>query len=86
MVAKFLNDSTPKTSLQKKIRTVSNFIDCQIQFHLICQMLVKFSGVESERTLSKVRDRQRKYVPVFFFFTFSIKRVLEIRKFHVAET
>ena len=67
MVAKFLNDSKPKTSLKKKIRTVSNFIDCQIQFHLICQMLAKFSGVESESTVPKVRDRQRKYVSVFFF-------------------
>ena len=36
-------------SLKKKkgIRTVSNFISL-IQFHLICQMLVKFSGVEWE--------------------------------------
>ena len=32
---------------KKGIRTVSNFISL-IQFHLICQMLVKFSGVESE--------------------------------------
>ena len=37
-----------KHSLKKKwIRTVSNFISL-IQFHLICQMLVKFSRVESE--------------------------------------
>ena len=43
MVAKFLDDNKPKTSLIKRIRTVSNFDDL-IQFHLICQMMAKFSG------------------------------------------
>ena len=38
-----------KTSLQP----VSNFI-VLIQFYLICRMLVKFSGVVSERTIFKV--------------------------------
>ena len=62
MVAKFLDDNKPKTSLIKRIRTVSNFDDF-IQFHLICQMMAKFSGhkiedpllsgVKSERTVSK---------------------------------
>ena len=47
-------------------------------------MLAKFSGVESERTVPKVRERKRKYVCVVF--TFFIKRVHEVRKFHVAET
>ena len=48
MVAHFLDDNTTKTSLKKLfIRTVSYFIDL-IQFHLICQMLAKFSGVASE--------------------------------------
>ena len=40
MVAKFLNDNKPKTSLKKRIRTVSNFIGL-IQFHLICQNVCK---------------------------------------------
>ena len=31
-----------------------------IQFHLICQMLTKFCGVDSERTVSKFRIRKRK--------------------------
>ena len=57
MVAKFLNDNKPKTSLMKWILTVSNFIDL-IQFHLICQMLARFSGVKSERTVSKFRKRK----------------------------
>ena len=48
MVAHFLDDNKTKTSLKKLlIRTVSYFIDL-IQFHLICQMLAKFSGVASE--------------------------------------
>ena len=38
MVAKFLDGNKPK------IRTVSNFLDL-IQFHLICQVLAKFSGL-----------------------------------------
>ena len=33
LVAKFLDDNKPKTSLKKWIRTVSNFID--LQFHLL---------------------------------------------------
>ena len=61
MVAKFLDDNKPKISLKKWIRTVSNFDDL-IQFHLICQMMAKFSGVESERTVSKFRKRKRKFL------------------------
>jgi len=34
------------------------FETSSIQFHLICQMLAKFSGVESDRTVSKVRKRK----------------------------
>ena len=56
MVANFLYDNKLETSLKKRIRTVSNFIDL-IQFHLICQMLATFSGGESERTSSKFRAR-----------------------------
>ena len=61
MVAKFLDDNKPKISLKKWIRTVSNFDDL-IQFHLICQMMAKFSGVKSERTVSKFRKRIRKFL------------------------
>ena len=59
MVAKFLDDSKPKTSLKKWIRTVSDFIDL-IQVQLTCQMLTKFAGVESERTVFKFRKRKNK--------------------------
>ena len=62
MVAKFLDDNKPKTSLKKRIRTVSNInFDYLIQFHLTCLMMAKFSGVKSERTVSKFRKRERKF-------------------------
>ena len=48
MIAKFLEDNKPKTALKIWIRTVSNLVNI-IQFHLICQILAKFSGVESEK-------------------------------------
>ena len=46
MVAKFWDDNKLKRHLHCKwIRTSSNFIDL-ISFHLICQMLAKFSGLK----------------------------------------
>ena len=44
-------------------------------------MLAKFSAVESERTVSKLRKRIRKFC---VGFTHSIKQARVIRKFHVA--
>ena len=81
MVAKLLDDNKPRKSLKKYMRTISNFIDV-IHFHLISQMLAKFSGYfKSERTISKFRKRKRRFCVVF---TYSIKWVREIRKFYVA--
>ena len=51
MVAKFLDDNNQKTSL----KIVSDFVDL-VQFQLICQMLAKFTGVKSERTVFKFRN------------------------------
>ena len=80
MVVKFLNDNIPKTSLKKRIHTVSNIIDF-IQFHLICQILAKFLGLNPKgRYLSVQKGKEIFYV----VFTCSIKRAREIRKFHVA--
>ena len=71
MQAKFLDDN--KRHL-KRIRTDSNFIDLT-QFHFkIYQMLAIFR-VESERTVSQLRNRN---------FSAAFKRAREIRKFHVA--
>ena len=62
MEAKFLGDNKQKTSLKKRIRAVSNInFDYLIQFNLICLMMAKFSGVKSERTVSKFRKRERKF-------------------------
>ena len=44
-------------------------------------MLAKFSGVKSERTVSKFRKRKRKFCVVLTYF---VKWVGEIRKFYVA--
>ena len=80
MVVKCLNDNKPKTSLKKWIHTFSNIIDF-IQFHLICQILAKFLGLNPKgRYLSVQKGKEIFYV----VFTCSIKRAREIRKFHVA--
>ena len=76
MVATFLDDNKPKTS-------VASFIDL-IQLNLICQMVAKFSWVESERTVSKFRKRKRTFFFVRSVFMYSIKRAHETNKFHVA--
>ena len=46
-----------KSTQKVLIHTVSKFIDL-VPFHLICQMLAKFSGVESDRIVSKFRKRK----------------------------
>ena len=80
MVAKFLDDNKPKTSLIEGICTVSNFIDL-IQIYLICQKLAKFSGVKSKRFVSKLKKKKENFGIVLTYF---VKRVCEIRKFLVA--
>ena len=60
MVVKFLDDNKPKTSLEKWIHTLSKFIDL-MQFHFICQIMAKFSGVKSVRIVSEFRGRKRKF-------------------------
>ena len=83
IAAKFLVDNKPKTSLKKRICTVSNFEDL-IQFHLICRMMAKTSGVKCKRTVSKSRKGKiisNNFCVVLAFF---VNRVREIRTFHVA--
>ena len=70
-----------ENSLNKEICTVSNFIDL-IQFHLICQMLAKFSGVESKTAISEFRKRKENFLSCVHLP--AVKRAHEIRKFHVA--
>ena len=81
MVAKFLGDSKPTKTLQKWNCTVSNFIYL-IQFHLICQKLAKFSGVESERTVSTIHVCLEKGKENFVLsFTYSIKQACKLGSF-----
>ena len=79
IAAKFLVDNKPKTSLKKRICTVSNF---KIQFHLICRMMAKTSGVKCKRTVSK--SRKGKIIFFCVVLAFFVNRVREIRTFHVA--
>ena len=68
-----------KNVTQQSIRTTSNFTDL-IQFHLIWQILAKFS-LRLYLSLSK---SQKKKAPNFcVVFSYSIKRAREIWKFHV---
>ena len=80
MVAKFLDDSKPKTSLKNWTRTVPNFIDL-IQFNLICQMLAKFSGLNPKRPYVSLEKEKQNFCVVL---SYSIRRACEIKKFHVA--
>ena len=75
MVAKFLDDNKPKTSL----KTFSDSFINLVQFQLICQMLATFSGVKSERTVCKIRKRKKNCV----VFTQFMRPTRETRKFHV---
>ena len=59
MVAKFLDDNKPKIHLRSEFALFQTFD--LIQLHLICQMLAKFSGVESKRTVFKLRKRKGKF-------------------------
>ena len=75
MVAKFPDDSKPKTALKKL-----KFALFLIQFHLICQMLANFSGFESERILSLELSLEKEKEDCIY----PIGGGREIRKFHVA--
>ena len=79
MEEKFLNNNKPKMSLKKRICTVSNFIDL-VQFHTICQMLAKLSGVNPKGPYVSLEKKNKECL----YLTYSIKRAREIRKFHFA--
>ena len=70
MVAKFLNDNKPKIHLKSKFAL----------FHLICQMLAKFSGFNLKGPHLSLEKEKETFCVVF---TYSIKWACEIRKFHV---
>ena len=66
-------------SLKKWIRTVSNFIDL-LYFHLICQTLVKFCGLNPKGPYVCLEKEKENICVVL---TYSIKWACEIRKLHV---
>ena len=59
---------------------VSNFIDL-FYFHLICQMLATFSGLNPKGPFLRLEKEKEAFCVVL---TYSIKRAREIRKFHFA--
>ena len=76
MVAKFLDDDKPKTSLKKWTRTVSNFVT------LWCvKYWWNFLGLKSKGPYLSLEKEKDNFCGLF---TYSIKRTGEIRKFHVA--
>jgi len=77
-VAKFLDDNKPKTSLKKRIHTVTNLIDL-IRFHLICQMLAKLQGLNPKGPYLSLEKKRQFLCCAHQYF---IKRA-SIRKFHV---
>ena len=75
LVAKNLDDNKPKKSLYSHYLKLHR----SFQFHLIYKIFAKFSfGLYL--LLSKLRKRNGQ---LLYVFTYSIKRALEIRKFHV---
>ena len=64
MVAKFLDDKKP----------ISNFIDL-IQFHLICQMLAKFSGLNPNGPYVSLEKEKETFCVVL---AYSIKRRVKL--------
>ena len=77
MVAKFLLDNKPEIHLKIKFALFQTSL---ILFHLICQMLAKFSGLNSKGPYLSLEKTEK----LFVVFTYSVKQVHEIRKFHVA--
>ena len=78
MVAKFLDDNKPNTSIMKWVRTFSAS-SILFNFILFVKMFAKVSGFESERTVSNLEKEKKNFCVVY-----SKKWAREIRKFPVA--
>ena len=78
MVAKFLDENKLKRHLhcKKWICTASNFID-HISFHLTCQMLAKFSGLNRKGPYVSLEKEKQNFCVVL---TYSIRWACEILK------
>ena len=78
MVAKFLDDNKPEIHLKIKFALFQTSL---ILFHLICQMLAKFSGLNPKGPYLSLEKERETFCVVF---TYPVKQVHEIKKFHVA--
>ena len=78
MVAKFLDDNKPEIHLKIKFALFQTSL---ILFHLICQMLAKFSGLNPKGPYLSLEKERETFCVVF---TYSVTQVHEIRKFLVA--
>ena len=78
MVAKFLDDNKPKTSLLKWVRTVSSFIDV-IQFNLFVKYWRNSLGLNPKGPCLSLEKKKENFWDVLTYF---VKRV--IRKSYVA--
>ena len=75
------HSSKPYRRFRASATQATNFIDL-IQFHLVCKILAKLSGLESERAVSDFRKRQRKFLCCVHQ---PHKQAREIRNFQVAD-
>ena len=78
MVAKSLDENKLKIPLKSKFAL---FQTSSILFHLVCQMLAKFFGLNPKGLYQSLEKEKETFCVVF---TYSVKQVHEIRKFHVA--
>ena len=62
MVANFWMTTNRKHHLKSEFALFQTSTVISFKFHLICQMLAKFSGVKSEKTVSKFRKRKRQFL------------------------
>ena len=77
MVAQFLLDNKPEIHLKIKFALFQTSL---ILFHLICQMLAKFSGLNPNGPYLSLEKERETFCVVF---TYSVKQVHEIGKFHL---
>ena len=77
MVAKFLDDNKPEIHLKIKFALFQTSL---ILFHLICQMLATFSGLNPKGPYLSLEKERETFCVVF---TYSVKQVHEIGKFHL---
>ena len=79
LAAKFLDDNKPKILQKENLHRFRLHRSYLISFNL--SKVGEIFLIESERTVSKFRKRKTK---ILSWFTDSMKRALEIKKFHVA--